>query len=51
MELLGVLVVVDGGVGDLQRLMVADRTGATVNLTVLRHGRQLDLELVPVELH
>ena len=39
-----------GGVGDLQRLMVADRIGATVCLTVLRHGRRLALELVPAEL-
>ncbi len=39
-----------GGVGDLQRLMVADRIGATVCLTVLRHGRRLTLELVPAEL-
>jgi S1-C subfamily serine protease len=48
------IVEVDGtavaGVGDLQRLMVADRIGATVSLTVLRQGRRLALELVPVEL-
>ena len=39
-----------GGVGDLQRLMVADRIGAKVCLAVVRHGRRLALELVPVEL-
>jgi S1-C subfamily serine protease len=48
------IVEVDGsavaGVGDLQRLMVADRIGATVAVTLLRGGRTLTLELVPAEL-
>jgi len=48
------IVEVDGsavtGVGDLQRLMVADRIGATVAVTLLRGGRPLTLELVPAEL-
>jgi S1-C subfamily serine protease len=48
------IVEVDGsavtGVGDLQRLMVADRIGATVAVTLLRGGRSLTLELVPAEL-
>ncbi|MFL5825727.1 MAG: S1C family serine protease [Thermoleophilaceae bacterium] len=48
------LVAVDGeavqGVEDLQRLMVAERIGKQVELTVIRHGRSRTLELVPVEL-
>ena len=48
------IVEVDGsavtGVGDLQRLMVADRIGAAVAVTLLRGGRPLTLELVPAEL-
>ena len=48
------IVEVDGsavtGVADLQRLMVADRIGATVEVTLLREGRALTLELVPAEL-
>ncbi len=48
------IVEVDGsavtGVGDLQRLMVADRIGATVAVTLLRGGRSVTLELVPAEL-
>jgi len=48
------IVEVDGsavtGVADLQRLMVADRIGATVAVTLLRGGRTLTLELVPAEL-
>jgi S1-C subfamily serine protease len=48
------IVEVDGsavtGVGDLQRLMVADRIGAAVAVTLLRGGRTLTLELVPAEL-
>ena len=48
------IVEVDGsavtGVGDLQRLMVADRIGATVAVTLLRGGGTLTLELVPAEL-
>jgi S1-C subfamily serine protease len=48
------IVEVDGsavtGVGDLQRLMVADRIGATVAVTLLRGGRTVTLELVPAEL-
>ena len=38
------------GVGDLQRLMVAERIGATVAVTLLRGARTLTLELVPAEL-
>src|SRR2546421_282269 len=48
------IVEVDGsavaGVDDLQRLMVADRIGATVAVTLLRSGGTLTLELVPAEL-
>jgi S1-C subfamily serine protease len=39
-----------GRVEDLQRLMVADLIGTRVNVRVLRHGRELELELVPAEL-
>jgi serine protease Do len=48
------LVELDGqrvsGVGDLQRMMVAELIGATVRATVIRAGRTLRLELVPAEL-
>jgi len=48
------IVEVDGepvaGVDDLQRLMVADLIGARVMACVVRHGREVALELVPVEL-
>ena len=37
-------------VDDVQRLMVGDRIGRAVGLDVLRGGRRLTLELVPVEL-
>jgi serine protease Do len=37
-------------VEDLQRLMVADLIGVPVNVRLLRAGRRVDLELVPVEL-
>jgi S1-C subfamily serine protease len=37
-------------VGDLQQLMVAELIGAKVELTVIRQGSTLTLELVPVEL-
>lgn len=37
-------------VDDLQRLMTADRIGRTVTVTVVREGRVVPLELVPVEL-
>ena len=37
-------------VDDVQRLMVGDRIGQAVDLTVLRGGRRLTLELVPIEL-
>jgi S1-C subfamily serine protease len=37
-------------VGDLQRMMVAELIGARVQATVIRAGRRLQLELVPVEL-
>jgi S1-C subfamily serine protease len=39
-----------GRVEDLQRLMVADLIGAPVTVRILRAGRPLELELVPVEL-
>jgi serine protease Do len=48
------IVEVDGtavaGVNDLQRMMVAELIGTTVPLLVVRNGRTLQLELVPVEL-
>jgi hypothetical protein len=34
----------------VQHLLVGDRIGATVKLDVLREGRRIALELVPVEL-
>jgi len=37
-------------VGDLQRMMVAELIGARVKARVIRAGRPLELELVPVEL-
>ena len=37
-------------VEDLQRLMVAELIGASVPMRILRQGRELELELVPVEL-
>jgi S1-C subfamily serine protease len=48
------MVAVDGvpveGVEDLQRMMIADRIGATVRVTIVREGRVVGLGLVPVEL-
>jgi S1-C subfamily serine protease len=48
------IVSVDGramtDVGDLQRLMVGDRIGRPLNVSLIRHGRELSLELVPEEL-
>ena len=48
------IVEVDGsavtGVEDLQRLMVAERIGSAVPITLLRDARALTLELVPAEL-
>jgi S1-C subfamily serine protease len=38
------------GVGDVQRLMVGERIGTLVPITVLRSGRDLRMELVPREL-
>jgi serine protease Do len=38
------------GVNDLQRLMVADLINVRVPVSIVRNGRVLDLELVPVEL-
>ncbi len=38
------------GVGELQRLMVAELIGTGVSLRILRQGRELELELVPAEL-
>ena len=38
------------GVDDLQRLMVAELIGARVTMRVIRHGREVAVELVPVEL-
>jgi serine protease Do len=37
-------------VGDVQRLMVGERIGTLVPITVLRSGRELRMELVPREL-
>jgi S1-C subfamily serine protease len=39
-----------GRVEDLQALMVAELIGSPVQMSVLRHGRELKLELVPAEL-
>jgi S1-C subfamily serine protease len=39
-----------GDVGDLQRLMVADRIGAKVDVQVVRAGSELSVALVPREL-
>ncbi|HEX6458328.1 MAG TPA: trypsin-like peptidase domain-containing protein [Thermoleophilaceae bacterium] len=39
-----------GDVGDLQRMMVAELIGARVEASVIRAGRTLRLEIVPVEL-
>jgi S1-C subfamily serine protease len=39
-----------GGVGNLQRLMVADLIGTTVPVKVVRDGAPVELELVPAEL-
>ncbi len=48
------IVAVDGrpvsDVGDLQRLMVAERIGAGLELELVREGRALKLDLVPREL-
>ena len=48
------IVAVDGepmaDVGDLQRLMVAERIGQGVEVQVVRDGRPLELDLVPHEL-
>jgi S1-C subfamily serine protease len=38
------------GVLDIQRLMVGERIGTRVPVKLLREGRELELELVPVEL-
>jgi serine protease Do len=37
-------------VEDLQRLLAADRIGASVTVRLLRAGRPLDVQLVPIEL-
>jgi S1-C subfamily serine protease len=39
-----------GGVNALQRLMVADRIGTRVEMTVLREGRTLQVPVTPAEL-
>jgi S1-C subfamily serine protease len=48
------IVAVDGSpvarVEDVQRLLVGERIGATIDLDVLRGGRRLGLSLVPAEL-
>jgi S1-C subfamily serine protease len=48
------IVEVDGrpmsDVGDLQRLMVAERIGRPLSALVIRGGRTLSVDLVPVEL-
>ena len=38
------------GADDLQRLMVGELIGERVEATVLREGRKVTVELVPVEL-
>jgi S1-C subfamily serine protease len=38
------------GVDDLHKLMVSDAIGRSIRLSILREGRQLELELVPAEL-
>jgi S1-C subfamily serine protease len=38
------------GVDDLHKLMVSDAIGRTIQLSILREGRRLELELVPAEL-
>ena len=45
---LGGLAVEDAG--DLQRLMVGELIGSSVRATIIRGGRTITLELVPVEL-
>jgi S1-C subfamily serine protease len=48
------LIGIDGAaiedVGDLQRLMVGERIGAPLNVSIFRDGDFLELELVPAEL-
>jgi S1-C subfamily serine protease len=48
------IVALDGvevlGVDDIQRLMTAERIGEPVAATVVRQDRQLQIQLVPVEL-
>jgi S1-C subfamily serine protease len=48
------IVAVDGSpvgrVEEIQRLLVGDRIGADVVLEVIRHGRRIDVRLVPAEL-
>jgi S1-C subfamily serine protease len=48
------IVEVDGSrmsdVGDLQRLMVAERIGRPLEVSLIRHGRRLSVRLVPEEL-
>jgi serine protease Do len=49
------LIVAVGGepvddVGDLQRLMVAERIGTAVQVEVIRNGRPRTIEIVPREL-
>ena len=48
------IVAVDGepmaDVGDLQRLMVADRIGTGVEVELVRDGRFLKIDLIPREL-
>jgi serine protease Do len=48
------IVALDGaevrGVDDIQRLMTSERIGRTVTATVVRHGHELRVPLVPVEL-
>ena len=39
-----------GDVGDLQRLMVAERIGQGIEVEVVRDGRFLKLDLIPREL-
>jgi S1-C subfamily serine protease len=48
------IVAVDGGpvetMGELQRLLVGERIGASVTFTVARHEHVLDVVVVPHEL-
>jgi len=38
------------GVDDLHKLMISEAIGRTIRLSILREGRQVELQLVPAEL-